>query len=58
MPLIHNDPQHWRDRAVEARALADRMTDPVGRKAMMEIAEKYEGLAERALERLRKRPAP
>jgi hypothetical protein len=30
MPLIHNDPEHWRKRAEEARKLANEMTDPVG----------------------------
>ena len=36
MPLIHNDPEHWRKRAEEARKLANEMTDPVGKKAMLE----------------------
>jgi hypothetical protein len=40
MPLIHNDPEHWRKRAEEARKLANEMTDPVGKKAMLEIAVK------------------
>ena len=53
MPLVHNDPEHWRQRAAEARALAEKMTDSEGKKFMMEIAEKYERLAARALERLR-----
>ena len=52
MPWIHNDPQHWRDRASEARALAEKMTDAEGKKAITEIAEKYERLAARALERM------
>ena len=53
MPLIHNDPEHWRKRAEEARKLANEMTDPVGKKAMLEIAEKYDRIVEQALERLR-----
>jgi len=27
MPLVFNDPEHWRTRALEARALADKMAD-------------------------------
>jgi hypothetical protein len=45
VPLLHNDPGHWRKRATEARALAEQMTDAVGKKAMIEIAEKYDRLA-------------
>jgi hypothetical protein len=52
MPLIHDDPEHWHVRAAEARALAEKMSDPEGRKAMMEIAEKYDRVAARALERI------
>jgi hypothetical protein len=50
--LIYNDPEHWRERVAEARALAKSMNDAVGKKAMIEIAEKYDRLAARALERL------
>jgi hypothetical protein len=53
MSLIYNDPEHWRQRAAEARKLANDMTDAVGRQAMLEVAEKYDRVAERALERLR-----
>jgi hypothetical protein len=52
VPLIYNDPEHWHERAVDARALAEKMSDPVDKKAMIEIAEKYERLAGLALERL------
>lgn len=52
MPLLYNDPEHWRTRAAEARAVAEKMTDAAGREAMTEIAEKYERLAQRALQRL------
>jgi hypothetical protein len=55
VPLLYNDPEHWRERAAEARALAEKMTDTVGKRAMIEIAEKYERLAERAVERLARR---
>ena len=52
MPLIHNDPEHWHERAAGARALAEEMPDPEGKHAMIEIAEKYERVAARALERM------
>jgi hypothetical protein len=58
MPLVYNDPEHWRERADEARELARRMTDPVGRVAMLEIAGKYDGLARRAIERLAQSTQP
>jgi len=54
--LIFNDPEHWRARASEARTMGEKMTDPVSRKAMIEIAEKYDRLAARAIERLAHRP--
>jgi hypothetical protein len=56
VPLLYNDPEHWRERAMEARAVAEKMTDVLGKNAMMEIAEKYERLAARAFERLALRP--
>jgi hypothetical protein len=48
-----NDPQHWRDRAEEARAHADEMNDPEAKRQMLEIARGYDRLAERAEERSR-----
>jgi hypothetical protein len=44
---IH-DPEHWRGRAKEARALADKMNDPISKDMMLQIAKDYERLAERA----------
>jgi hypothetical protein len=52
VPLLYNDPEHWRRRATEARAVAEKMTDAVGKKAMMEVAENYDRVAARAVERL------
>jgi len=48
---LMNDPKHWRDRAEEARALADQMPDPISKHMMIGIAQDYEQLAERAEER-------
>ncbi len=53
-----NDPAHWRQRAKEARALADQMDDPQSKQAMMRIAEDYERLAERAARRATGSPQP
>jgi hypothetical protein len=36
-----NDPKHWRDRAKEARAIADEMKDPDAKQAMLGIARNY-----------------
>jgi len=58
VPLLYNDPAHWWERAVEARALADKMTDPEGKRAMLDIAEKYDRLAARAVERLAQQSPP
>lgn len=50
-----NDPKHWRDRAEEARAIADDITDPDSKRKMLRIADDYEELARRAEKRLRDR---
>ncbi len=49
---MYNDPEHWRQRAQEARELAHKLSDLQSRAAMLEIAEQYERLVERAVERL------
>ena len=48
-----NDPDHWRDRADEARAMAEQMGDLDAKKSMLRVAEEYEQLAQLAEERLR-----
>ena len=48
-----NDPEHWLDRAKEARTLGDQMNDEGAKQAMLRIAADYERLAERAAERAR-----
>jgi hypothetical protein len=46
-----NDPEHWRQRAGEARSVAEQMNEPQSKEAMLRIAKDYERLAERADQR-------
>src|SRR5215469_7890620 len=48
VPLLNNNPERWRKRAEEARALARQMTDFIGEQEMMEVADKYDRLADSA----------
>ena len=43
-----NDPQHWRDRAAEMRALAENMKDAETIAIMNRLADDYDRLADRA----------
>jgi len=52
-----NNPEHWMQRAQEARAMAAQMNDPISRAMMEGVAEDYEKLAKRAEDRRRKSPA-
>ena len=42
------DPKHWRDRAEEARIKAELMADEQAIQTMLEVAEQYDRLAEKA----------
>jgi hypothetical protein len=46
------NPNHWRQRANEARGLAKHLANPEARQAMLRAAEHYESLAQRAEEPL------
>jgi len=50
---MFDDPEHWRQRAEEARVLAEQMSDAASREMMLGIAKDYERLAERAEQRAR-----
>ena len=39
-----NDPEYWRERAEEARRIADELVDAVDKQTMLEIAASYENL--------------
>ena len=43
-----NDPERWRDCAEEARAVAEQMLDPEAFATMLEVAEHFDELAQRA----------
>jgi len=43
-----NDPEHWRDRAREKRALADRLTNEQVKQTVLRVANDYERLTEQA----------
>jgi hypothetical protein len=47
------DPQYWCRRAEEARTVAGELTDPDAKCKMLKIAETYEQLLARAVQRLR-----
>jgi hypothetical protein len=49
MPSEFN-PQHWRDRAKEARAKADQMKDPRAKRRLLGLADFYERLAKQYTE--------
>ena len=48
MALTRNDPQYWRNRAEEVRAIAAQMKDTHNKALMLSIAQDYEKLVKRA----------
>lgn len=48
MPADIDDAERWRALAVEARDVAEQMTDPEAKRVMLFIAEAYERIAARA----------
>ncbi len=52
MRALLNNPEHWRSRAEEARAIATELHDPEAKRMMLEIANGYDSLALRAEERI------
>lgn len=48
MPLRFGSPKHWHERAEEARAMAEAMSDPEAKRIMLGIAESYDRVAKRA----------
>ena len=48
MSSLLKNPQHWRARALEARALAEKENDPECRKRLLSLAEEYDSIAEKA----------
>ena len=51
MKTLLDDAEHWVSRAEETRTIAEIMTDGEARRIMFDIAEGYDRLAERAVER-------
>jgi len=47
-----DDPDYWRKRAGETRAMADNLKNPEARDAMLTIADSYERLARNAATRI------
>jgi len=52
--FLFDNPKHWRERAEEARSVADQLSDPESKRMMLRIAEAYVRLAEHAERRLAK----
>ena len=55
MPKQSDDPAYLRERARQARIVADLISDAVERERLLQTAERYEKLAEQAERRLAER---
>jgi hypothetical protein len=52
---MRSDPEYWRNRADEARAVAGQFEDEGAKRIMLEIAESYDRLARHAAGRQRRK---
>jgi hypothetical protein len=48
MPSFLTDPDHWRERAAQARAMSKDIDDIESRRRLLVIADGYDGMAVRA----------
>jgi hypothetical protein len=48
-----NDSKRWYDRGAEMRVLSDEMRDDEARRMMLKLAEDYDTLGDRAMDRLK-----
>jgi hypothetical protein len=46
-----NDPAYWRERAEEARRIAEHLADPISKEMMLDVARSYDDLAKITQER-------
>lgn len=51
IPAVFGSPEHWRERAEEARQVAEHILDEKAKQGMLAVAESYEKLAVRAEDR-------
>ena len=52
MPSLFGTPEHWRQRAKEAREMATQIDDVEAKRSMLAVAEHYQQIARRAEARL------